>query len=59
MAVYKVKHQCNTCHDGLTVCRHNEKYNYYYCKQCNIVYVLDRQTDKYIRAYEPRKTIKL
>lgn len=59
MSTYKVKHTCNVCHDGLTVRMHNDKYNYYYCDKCNIMYVLDKQTDKYVRAYEPRKTIKL
>lgn len=59
MAIYKVKHKCNICHEGITVYRHCNKYNYYKCDKCNLIYVLDRKTDKYIRAYEPRKTIEL
>lgn len=59
MAIYKVKHECTVCHNGITVYRHCGKYNYYKCDKCNLIFVLDRQTDKYVRAYEPRKTIKL
>lgn len=59
MAIYKVKHHCNVCHNGITVINNCKKYNYYKCDKCNLIYVMDRQTGKFIRAYEPRTTIKL
>lgn len=59
MSIYKVKHQCNICHNGIIVINSNERYKYYYCDKCNLIYVMDKQTEKFVRAYEPRKTIKL
>lgn len=59
MAIYKVKNHCNICHEGITIINNTDKYKYYKCDKCNLIYVMDKQTGKFIRAYEPRKTIKL
>lgn len=55
MSIRKVKHHCNICHEGITVKNNFGKYNYYYCKNCNLIYVLDKNLDKFVRSYEPRK----
>lgn len=55
-AVRKTKHRCTVCSDYIKIVRHNGNYNYCKCEKCNIIYVVDRKTDKYVRAYEPRKT---
>lgn len=59
MAVYNVRHKCNICHNGIIVINNSDKFKYYKCDKCDLIYVLDRKTDKYVRAYKPRKTIKL
>lgn len=57
--VYRTKHQCRVCHDYIKIKHHNDKFNYYYCDKCNLIYVYDRVKERFVAAYEPRKTIKL
>lgn len=58
-AIRKTKHRCKVCNDYIKVYRHNHKYNYCRCERCNIVYVIERKTDKWVRYYEPRKVMRM
>lgn len=55
--IYKTKHQCRVCHNGIKIKYHKQHLSYYYCDNCNIIYVYDKNLGRMIRAYEPRKTI--
>lgn len=58
-AIRKTKHRCKVCNDYIKVYRHNAKFSYCLCDRCNIMYVIDRKTDKWVRSYEPRKLLSL
>lgn len=55
--VYKTRHKCRVCNDYIRIKYHNSKLNYYYCENCNIIYVFDRELGKMSYAYEKRKII--
>lgn len=53
--IRKTKYQCNICHDGIKIKYHKHNLSYYYCDRCNLIFVFDKNLDKFVRSYEPRK----
>ena len=53
--IYKTKHKYQVCHESIKIKYHRQNLSYYYCNNCNLIYVFDKNLDKFVRSYEPRK----
>lgn len=53
-----LKTRCPHCNELIRVVSNNTNRNYLYCPKCDMRYVMDKTTKRFIAEYKPRKVIK-